>query len=115
MLSFFITFSVPHSLIDSLHTISALSQCRFFHFHCYVTHEDGLLSVNEHALILESGTYNSSIEFPHRFQLSSNRTFLGFKSNLNTKYAGSIQLLSPTSHFKLTLSPGLSFMKWYRK
>ena len=106
-------FHSPSKTFDSLTVMSAVAQCRFFQLHCLFNHEDGLVFADENNLILERASKKTSILFPKYVSCRSNRNHLGFKANLNSKYAGSIYIQSRYHSFRLSVAPGLALLRWY--
>lgn len=92
--------------------VSALLKLRYFQYSCFATGEDGLISVSQNTLHLTSATTMSQISFPNDFSLSSNRSWLGFKPNLNSKYAGSLLFQHAFDSRRLVFPIGASFLRY---
>ena len=111
---FYIALSIlfPKQHFHEAMYVSTLHSLRNFQYICFATGMSGLIGINENTITLSTKEYRHIIYFPSSVTLYSNKHFLGFKSNLNTSFSGSLFFNHPLDSRRLPFPIGATFLRY---
>ncbi|MBI60380.1 hypothetical protein CL657_04100 [bacterium] len=97
-------------IYTKLWTLQLITVLRYNQLNGYLQTSDSSVIILDNHIEL---SHTPSIVIPKSIKISCNRAQLGSKSNLNSKYPGTITLDYHNQNSKITSSPGLGFLNAY--